>query len=146
MTRPVLRVELGANTSCTVSSPLKSLATTRALIPSFLWSRSQRVVTLFLPRAVCMSTISYTQKFCESFKFLQLGLRRLLSLRVVDKRVQEFSSVLSARSSSSVPDVVTPASAYSERPSASFHLADALLVEARPVSWVRLLAWSVWTT
>ena len=50
-------------------------------------------------------------KFCESVKFFQLGLRRLLGLRIVNKRVQQFSSVFEAveGSSSSVPDIVTPA-------------------------------------
>ena len=54
-------------------------------------------------------------KFCESFKFLHLGFRRLLNLRIVNKSVQQFSSafvaveVYSAGSSSSVPDIATSA-------------------------------------
>ena len=51
--------------------------------------------------------------FCESLEFLQLGLRRLLSLRIVNKRSSNsprFSwlSKYSSGSSSSVPDIVTP--------------------------------------
>ena len=45
--RARIGVELGTNTSYIVSSPLNSLATNRALIPSILFSRSQRVVTRF---------------------------------------------------------------------------------------------------
>ena len=35
-------------------------------------------------------------KFCESVEFRQFGLRRLLGLRLVNKRVQQFSSVFTA--------------------------------------------------
>ena len=47
--RARIGVELGTNTSYIVSSPLNSLATNRALIPSILFSRSQRIVTRFFP-------------------------------------------------------------------------------------------------
>ena len=68
-------------------------------------------------------------KLCESVRFCQIGLRRLLSLRIVNKRIQQFSCVFVA------VEVLQPPS-YSERPSASLGLADALPVEARPVSSV----------
>ena len=60
MVRLVLVVELGANTPHIDSAPCNSLATNRALIPSFLRSRSQRVGTRFFPRATCRSTVWYT--------------------------------------------------------------------------------------
>ena len=89
----MLGVELGANTSYIVSSPWNSLATNRALIPSFLWSRSQRVVTRFLPRTVRMSTVLHTpnsasrsgQQFSNAFVTVEEVCRVLiLSSRYCD--------------------------------------------------------------
>ena len=112
MTRPVLAAELGTNTSYTVSSPVNPLATNRALIPSLLWSRSQRADARFLPRAVCTSTVLYTPNPAS-----RSSLRRLLSLRIVNKRVQQFSSVFMAVCRRTlhgphlqIPDIATPAS------------------------------------
>ena len=97
MTRPVLGVELVTlELSCNKS-------------------RSDSVFPVVQIPACCQSLLAESRvhihylvhcKFCESFKFLQLGLRRLLSLRLVSKRVL---SNYSAGSSSSVPDIVTPA-------------------------------------
>ena len=93
LTRPVLGVELGANTTNIVSPTLNSLPTNRFLNPSILWSRSQRVVTRFFPRATCMFTVSYTPKLCKWIESCQLGLRRFRNFRVANKTVQQFSNV-----------------------------------------------------
>ena len=83
------------NTSYVVSSPLNTLATNRALIPSFLWSIPACCHSLLAEGCAHILDLVHSKLF-EPVEFLQLGLRPLLSLRNINKRVQQFSSVLMA--------------------------------------------------
>ena len=126
----MLGVELGANTSYTVSSPWNSFATNRALIPSFLWSRSQRVVTRFLPRTVRMSTVLHTPNSAsrsgQQFSNVFVTVEEVCRVIILSSRYCDSSRC-------QTPSICEPSPSE-------------CLACARPVPWVRLLAWSVWTT
>ena len=80
MMRPVLGVVLGAKTSYMVSSPLNSLATSRPLIPSFLWSDPPACRNALLSwSSKTIHRLVYTG-VCDSVEFLLFGLHRLVSL------------------------------------------------------------------
>ena len=72
-TRPMLGIELGADTTNVVSSPMNSLVTSRVLIPPILWSRSQHVITSFFPRTTCKFTVSYTPHSANGSSYVSLA-------------------------------------------------------------------------
>ena len=124
MTRPVIGVELGANTLYLVPSPFEfscdescsDSVHSVVQIPAFRHS--------LLPEShVQIHGLVHT-KLCESVELCQPGLRRFLSLRIVNKTVQQVSNVFVT------VDVLILKSRYrnsshrsscSERPSASLH-------------------------
>ena len=93
MTRPVIGVELGANTLYLVSSPFEfscdescsDSVHSVVQIPAFRHS--------LLPEShVQIHGLVHT-KLCESVELCQHSLRRFLSLRIVNKTVQQVSNV-----------------------------------------------------
>ena len=107
--RPVLGAELGTETSCIISSLLHFSSANRSLIPSFLWSSSRRVATRFFPEQPGHPQ-SHTLRTLPSGRDLAVfGVRRLVGLSFINKRVLQFSDIIVAGSSPSVPAIVTPA-------------------------------------
>ena len=138
MIHPLLRVELDANTPHIDSSRCKSIATNRALIPSFLWSGPDPSVSALAssreqrasPRSGTLQTLRVGRVLSAwPSSLLQTPFSRLFVIVEVLCRALILSSRYRDCSSHHTSNV---------------RLADAL--PALPVSWVRLLAWSVQST
>ena len=136
---PLLRVELDANTPHIDSSPNKSIATNRALIPSFLWSGPD-------PSVSALASSREQRASPRSRGTLQtLRVGRVLSAWPSSLLQTPFSELFV------IVEVLCRAIIFSSRTRDCSHhhtsnvrLADAL--PALPLSRVRLLAWSLQST
>ena len=102
MTRPVLGVELGATTSYIVSSPLNSLATNLALIPSILCQLCAYPQFSYTPNSASRSS-------SFSLAFVASSISALSTRGSCNSPASSWLSKYSAGSSSSIQDIVTPA-------------------------------------